>query len=279
MENIPQNPEQNWPGVPKPHQDSTLIKGSNKKWRSLLLIIAALIGSYFALAKYQSWWPFEDKLSVKNTNNNLKTEEFFSQKCNFLDNTKKNLFSKKQNAYFSKNGRVASHTYELSFKYPDCFMTKNDPMQLDQVQWFFVRNDSANFDDGKTNIPNMWFDNGSNVYSDSYKIIKSQGITVGVLKAVKRLFVLDVQKCEEEIKKTYPDLSKQIKDFVKKSCQSKYKIITLDVFWGDPKFYDNSNLSKDTIFGLTLTYDLNDPFDFELFMDRIISTLSVNQIQ
>lgn len=266
MENIPQNPEQDQLGIPpEPYQGSTLMKAPNKKWLPIVLILVALIGSYFALAKYQSWWPFGDKLSVKSTNNNLKTEEFFSQKCNFLDNAKENLFSKKQ----------AGNTYELSFKYPDCFMTKNDSMQLDQVQWFFVRNDSINFNDGKTNIPNMWFGNGSNIYSDSYKIIKSQNLTVGELKAVKRLFVLDVQKCEEEIKKTYPGLSKQIKDFVEKSCQPKYKIITLDVFWGDPKFYDNSNLSDDTIFGLTLTYDLNDPFDFELVMDKIVSTLEI----
>ena len=47
----------------------------------------------------------------------------------------------------------------------------------------------------------------------------------------------------------------------------------MDVFPNNPKF--ENELGVDTIFGLTITFDRNDPLDYELLMDKIISTLIV----
>lgn len=76
MENTPQNteqPGQNWPEMPEPNQGLALIKGPNKKWLPVLLILAALVGGYFVLVKYQSWRPFKEDITSWQTYRN---EEF-----------------------------------------------------------------------------------------------------------------------------------------------------------------------------------------------------------
>ena|SRR3989344_1825566 len=64
MDNLPQNPNQ-----PEQYQAPPLESTptglnqpnhSSKKLLVSILILVALIGGYFALAKYQSWWPFRD---------------------------------------------------------------------------------------------------------------------------------------------------------------------------------------------------------------------------
>lgn len=60
MENISQNPEQLGQNMPTPVMPTPeTMPAKSKKWLPIVLIIAALIGGYFGLAKFQSWWPFE----------------------------------------------------------------------------------------------------------------------------------------------------------------------------------------------------------------------------
>jgi len=268
MENLPQNPNQpeQYPVPPLEPTPTGLNQPphSPKKLTISIIILVVLIGGYFALAKYQSWWPFG---SIASTNS-LEINEFFSQKCNFFNEADRILFVRKQTVYTLQG----SKTYDVNFKYPSCFKTENDPYKLNQQDWVFVRNDSINLNEGKTKYPNMMFRSFGYIYP-GFGTIKSQELTIGKFKAVRRTQGIDTQKCEKSTKERYPDLSKNIKDFVEKICQDKYRSVIMDVFPNNPKF--ENELGVDTIFGLTITFDRNDPLDYELLMDKIISTLIV----
>ena len=65
MENLPKNQNQSSEQYQMPPLEPTPTglnqpNHSSKKLLVSILILVALIGGYFALAKYQSWWPFRD---------------------------------------------------------------------------------------------------------------------------------------------------------------------------------------------------------------------------
>ncbi|MDP3730912.1 MAG: hypothetical protein Q8R34_00180 [bacterium] len=67
MENTPQNPNQPEQYQVPPLEPAGLNQPSRfpKKLLVSIIILATLIGGYFALAKYQSWWPFGDSVLVQ----------------------------------------------------------------------------------------------------------------------------------------------------------------------------------------------------------------------
>ncbi|TSC73878.1 MAG: hypothetical protein G01um101444_438, partial [Parcubacteria group bacterium Gr01-1014_44] len=65
MENFPPNPEQNLPEMSvmsESQMPSHTPAGTKRKLIiGLLIAVAIIVGGYFVLAKYQSWWPFASR--------------------------------------------------------------------------------------------------------------------------------------------------------------------------------------------------------------------------
>src|SRR3989338_4418940 len=85
MENLPQNPNQpEQYQVPPLEPTPTGLNQANHSSKKLLvsiLILVALIGGYFALAKNQSWWPF--RALNQNTNETINWQTYTNEEYGF----------------------------------------------------------------------------------------------------------------------------------------------------------------------------------------------------
>lgn len=126
-----------------------------------------------------------------------------------------------------------------------------------------MRIDSKNLDDGKGEYPYMMFHSFAIPPYAEFKVLESQNLTVGKFKAVRRTVIFDTSACMKK---------HQLQEIASKACQSSTIAKTFDMFSGEAKFFEN--IPEDTIFGLTIIFDKNDALDFDLLLDKIISTVT-----